>query len=166
MAETDDQLCGPEKAGLQRGPDITMDSGAAVSVTDPAVYPGCPIEPSPGSKAGQRFISAFGQTTPNMGQLTPQMFLESGDIGSLKYQAAKVKKPLAAVTDFNKRGNPVWFDGHASHVIPAACPQLAQIRQLIKDAQKKIPLHWENGVYRMRTWVKPTNPRPFVGQGR
>ena len=167
MADVEDQhVCPPEKAGLVRGPDVTVDSGAAVSVSNPDSYPDWKVTPSFGSKAGQRFVGAFGQTTPNLGQLTPEMYLESGDVGALNFQAARVKKPLAAVTDCNKKGNCVWFDGHKSCLLPANCPQLAEIRRLIAEVSKKVPLHWEKGVYKMHTWVKPKSTRPFPGQGR
>ena len=133
-------------------------------VTNPEAYPERPVEPSPGLLSGQKFVSAFGTAMPNLGQLNPQVFLESGDAGALNYQAAKVKKPLMAVTDCNKRQNPVIFDGHHSCILPSNCPQLAHIRQLIQEATKKIPLHWEKGVYKMKTWIKPRNA-PFAGQG-
>ena len=92
--------------------------------------------------------------------------MESGDVGAVNFQAAKVKKPLAAVSDCNRKGNPVFFDGDASCIIPKNCPELAQIRALIKKAAKKIPVHLDRGVYKLRTWMKPQGPSPFRGQGR
>ena len=53
MAEAQEApTCAAEKAGLVRGPDITLDSGAAISVADPDTYPGCKVVPSAGSKSG------------------------------------------------------------------------------------------------------------------
>ena len=88
-----------------------------------------------------------GKTIPNLGQLSPQMVLESGDLGSINYQAAKVRKPLAAVSDINKKKNPCWFDGEKSYILLSKCPELEEIRRLIQKAQGKIRLHLEKGVF-------------------
>ena len=62
-------------------------------------------------------------------------------------------------------GNPSWFDGEAevSAIIPKDCLQLPEIRRLVKEAQGRIPMHLEKGVYNLHTWVPPASP--FVGQG-
>ena len=41
-----DAQCKPEAAGLVRGPDITVDSGAAVGVTNPDHFPGVALLPN------------------------------------------------------------------------------------------------------------------------
>ena len=164
MADVDSKAAfDPEAAGLVPGPNITVDSGAAISVTNPDVFPQCVVQPSVGSKAGQRFVGVGGPAIPNLGQITPEMVLETGDVGSVNFQAAEVRKPLMAVSDVNKKKNPCWFDGNDSHIIPSSCPQLPEIRRLISEAQRKVPLHLEKGVYHMKTWIKPTTP--FPGQG-
>ena len=89
--------------------------------------------------------------------------VETGDTGSLTVQAADVRKPLLAVSSLNRKGNPVWFDNQQSFVIPATARNLAAIRKMIKEIPNKIPLHTENGVYKMKAWRKTG---PFQGPGR
>ena len=103
----------------------------------------------------------------NMGQFSPQVVLETGDDGKLDYQAAQVRKSLLAVSSCNAKKNPCWFDGDLSYILPKNSPQLAQIRKLIAEAPKKIPMHLEKGVYHIKTWVKPpAEPAaPFARQG-
>ena len=100
----------------------------------------------------------------NEGEFSTVSVLESGDSGRLNYQAAKVRKPLCAVSTLNRKGNPCWFDGEQSHIIPAKCPELNQIRALIAKATGKIPMHLDKGIFKMKTWVKPENVSPFQGQ--
>ena len=153
----------PTECGLVRGPDIAVDSGAAVPVANPKHFPGVEVRPSPGSLAGQKFVGPGGQTTPNQGQFNPSVILETGIEGGLNFQAADVRKPLLAVSAVNAKQNPVVFDGGASYILSKTCPQLKEIRRLIAEAPSKIPLHQEKGIYYMRTWNKPA---PFQGQGR
>ena len=89
--------------------------------------------------------------------------MKEGDVGSMCYQAARVKKPLIAVSDCKKKDNPVWFDGHNSFIIPGKSKEVPQLRKLINSIQKKIRLHKKNGVFTMKTWQRPTSP--FQGQG-
>ena len=101
----------------------------------------------------------------NEGQINPRAVLETGVSGSFSYAAADVRKPLMAVSACNAKGNACWFDGQDSHILPKTCPQLAKIRKLIAEASGKIPVHFENGVYCLHTWVEP-DECPFQGQGR
>ena len=98
-----------------------------------------------------------------MGEMKFDMVVESGDTGALTMQAAEVRKPLLAVSSLNKKGNPVWFDGEQSYVIPSTARNLAMVRKLLKEMDNKIPLHLENGVFVMKAWK---GPRPFQGRGR
>ena len=100
---------------------------------------------------------------PNLGEMKFDMVVESGDTGALTMQAAEVRKPLLAVSALNRKGNPVWFDGEQSYVVPSTAKNLALIRKLLKEIDNKIPLHLENGVFVMKAWK---SPRPFQGPGR
>ena len=151
------------KGNLVRGPDVTVDSGAATSVANPADYPGAKVTPSLASKAGQRFVGPGGDKIKNEGQFSPQALLESGAIGKFNYAVAKIRKPFCAVSDLNGKGNPCWFDGELSNILPSNCPQLPEIRRLIAEATDKIPMHLEQGTYKIHTWVPPAGP--FQGQG-
>ena len=144
MAEA--QAVTPEEMGLTRGPDIAIDSGAAVPVANPRDFPGCKVEESEGSIAGQKFIEPGGQTMPNEGQFRPGVVLETGDEGGINFQAAQVRKPLLSVSAINAKQNPVVFDGEKFYILPKACPQLAEIRRLIQLAPSKILLNIEKGI--------------------
>ena len=89
--------------------------------------------------------------------------MENGDVGRVTFQAAKVAKPLLAVSAINAKGNPVWFDGVNSFIIPASAVELPTIRQNIQNMGKKIQLHMEQGTFRLKSWAKPSTP--FRGQG-
>ena len=71
--------------------------------------------------------------------------------------------PILAVSDVNKKGNPIWFDGEESFVIPGSANELKEIRRLIAKVTKKIQLHLSNGTFKLKSWDLPTNP--FQGQG-
>ena len=99
----------------------------------------------------------------NQGEFDSNFITVSGDSGKIVYQAADVRKTLCAVSALNNKGNGCWFDGDSSYILPASCPELVQIRQLVQQAKKKIRMHMKNGVYTVRSWAKPS---PFQGQGR
>ena len=107
-----------------------------------------------------------GETLPNLSQLKPHMILESGSIGQINYQGAKIRKPLLAVSACNAKGNPVWFDSDESYILPANSEILSQIRKLISEVKGKIKLHQKNGTYVMKSWSKPSSSIPFQGHGR
>ena len=100
---------------------------------------------------------------PNLGKIQPEVLVESGDIARINYAGAKVRKPLLAVSDLNGRENPCWFDGEKSYIIPAGSEEIPEIRALIQKVRRKIKMHLENGVFKLRTWKRPS--RPFQGQG-
>ena len=159
FAVTDDaEIKEFEAAGFQRLPDITMDSGAGLSVANASQFPGSVVKPSAGSQRGQKLVAAAGKVIDNRGEFTSELLVETGEMGKLNFADADVRKPLLAVSSCNSKGNPVWFDGHRSYWIPAGAPQLEQIRQLIAGIDKKIKLHLENGTYKMRAWKKPSGP--------
>ena len=109
------------------------------------------------------FRPASGKLIPNKGQLNPRLVTESGNVGSVNFQAADVEAPLLAVSDIGAKGNPTWFDGETSYILPGKAPEIKEIRRLIEKVNQKIKLHLKNGTYKLRTWDLPTNP--FQGQG-
>ena len=121
--------------------------------------------PSAGSKAGQKFIGpgAGSSGMPNLGEMKVSVVCETGDTGLMTIQVAEVRKPLRAVSALNKKGNPQWFDGENSYIIPGSAANLGQIRTMLKSIKNKIPLHMSNGVFIMKAWKRPS---PFQGQGR
>ena len=154
----------PEAEGLESGENITVDSGAGTSVTNPSRYPNSQLKPSAASQRGQQFIGPFGATTPNQGELKAEVVLETGDMGQMNFAGADVRKTLLSVSSVNQRGNPCWFDGDSSFIIPAGAEQLPEIRRLILAVKRKVQMLMSNGVFHIKTWKKPS--RPFQGQGR
>ena len=108
-------------------------------------------------------MAAAGKIIKNLGRIVPQMIVETGDLGSVDFSAADVQKLLLAVSAVSKKGNPCWFDGESSFIIPGTAEELSQIRALIAAISAKIPLHLENGTFKMRSWSPPS--RPFQGPG-
>ena len=108
-------------------------------------------------------MAAAGAEIPNLGCLQPEMVVESGQAAKMVFQAAKVRKPLLAVSACNEKGNPVIFDGENSFIIPGGSSDLARVRELVAEIPNKIKLHQQNGVYKLRAWVKPKDP--FHGPG-
>ena len=105
-----------------------------------------------------------GDLIPNRGQMTPEIVVESGDIGRLNFADAEVRKPLLAVSAVNRKGSPVFFDGAHSYILPKGAKELTEIRSLVRKVQQKIKLHENKGTFVMRTWRKPSGP--FAGPGR
>ena len=82
------------------------------------------------------------------------------------FQAAKVRKPLVAVSATVDKENMVVFDAEkfgGACVLPGDAPELEMIRQLIAQVENRIRLQRERGVYLMRNWV---SDGPFAGPGK
>ena len=122
-----------------------------------------------------------GERIANMGEMTTTPMLENGALGSLKFNGAKVRKPLLAVSGVVDKGNLTIFDKD-SFIVPGSVPEVKEIRRLINAIKNKIPLHRRGGVYTMRAWQAPSSWQPpartgtrhpmevdeqgFMGQGR
>ena len=78
------------------------------------------------------------------------MKLDDGRITESTYQAAKVRKPLMAVSSVNDKGNLVLFDDQNSFIIPGGNKDLVkQIRALVQQVPDKVKLHRKNGIFHM-----------------
>ncbi len=91
----------------------------------------------------------------NMGQVKPRLLLENGVLGNFTFQAAdgiREDGPLLAVSEVNAQGNPTWFDGEQSFIIPGGAQELSQLRALIQQVTMKVPLHLKNGVFKLHAW--------------
>ena len=156
------------REGIHPVPDITVDSGAGASAAHKKTFAPCQVEPSRGSKAGQHFIDASGGKMPNIGQVKPELLLETGILGRFTFQAAEGIRedgPLLAVSEVNSKGNPTWFDGEKSFILAGGSPEVERIRSLIQDYESKVPLHLRNGVFKMKAW-EADSVEGFRGQGK
>ena len=92
------------------------------------------------------------------------MRLDDGRLTQSTYQAAKVRKPLMAVSSVNDKGNLVIFDEKGSCIIPGGDKDLiSQIRSLVDKVPDKVKLHRKNGVFHMKAWKLKSG---FPRQGR
>ena len=103
----------------------------------------------------------------NLGQVKPKLMLENGLLGHFTFQAAdgiRENGPLLAVSDVNAKGNPAWFDGEQSFILPGTATEISELRRLIKKMNNKVPLHLKNGVFKMRAW-RPEPEAVFARPG-
>ena len=75
-----------------------MDSGASESVAHPGMTPEYEVQESPGSKAGQKYTCANGETIENLGEKILDMVTEDGRESRIKYQAADVSRTLNSIS--------------------------------------------------------------------
>ena len=89
--------------------DSVVDSGACAPLAPPSMVPNVPIEPSEGSKRGQRWTSASKHKIKNLGQRKIHACIESGEMTDVMLEVADVGKPLISVSALCERGNRVLF---------------------------------------------------------
>ena len=141
-----------------------MDSGAGATVANPDDFPGCVVTDSPGSLAGQLFVGAGNENIANEGQFRVPYRLEDGRVTHSTYQAARVRKPLMAVSSVNDKGNIVVFDEKGSFILPGGNKDLiSQLRALVQRVPDKVQPHRKNGVFHMKAWKLKSG---FTRQGR
>ena len=88
---------------------IVVDSGFADNVTNRDTAPDITIQPSPGSRRRQNFVTADGKRLPNEGEQELQLITDAGQTTNMKYQITDVKKTLTSVSRLCDRGNRVTF---------------------------------------------------------
>ena len=71
-----------------------------------------------------------------------------------------MKKPLLAMSDIKKKDNIGFFDGERSFVITGTPAEKKALRDLVAKIKAKIPLHLQNGTFKMRAW----QPEPPFGR--
>jgi hypothetical protein len=149
----------PEQAEWYDEPfEVALDSGSGEHVADEEeVAPAYTVTSSPGSRAGQHFISAARQRIPNKGQFT--VVLKSGDGGGAKgrvirstFQSAKVTRPLWSVGRICDEGFDVKFN---------------KTEALILTKQGKVVCRFERrgGLYIARLQLRNPLFERFTGPG-
>ena len=89
--------------------DSVVDSGASAPVAPPGMVPNVKVQPSEGSKRGQRFISASKHKLKNLGEQKIRACTEAGEPTEVLFQVADVSKPLVSVSAICERGIRVIF---------------------------------------------------------
>ena len=141
---------------------ITVDSGAGHSVMDPSDAPGYELEPSPGSEQGLHYLGPGSERIPNLGQVAPVIMTRQGAIRRIKFQGAKVRKPLLAVSGLCDKGHFVMFDNDLSAIVPRDSEIGREIRRLLKLAPGRTELERRNGTYQLPAWLVPAKDAPKV----
>ena len=136
--------------------DVTLDSGAANSVMDGDAYPNIPREESEGSRRGLIYQGPGSERIANRGKKSFRVKPHSmrSPTSNMTFQDAKVRKPLAAVSDVTAKDNIVLFDKMGSFIAPASCPEVVEIRKLINKIKNRIELEEKRGVYIMPVWIE------------
>ena len=130
-----------------------MDSGASESVAPPDLAPQYPITSSPGSLAGQEYVSASNDSIPNLGEKLLEIVTEDGREKTIKYQIAEVSRPLNSISEICDAG------GEHGQVLVFGRSGGA-IYNL--ETGEHTPFNQEDGVYCMDVWVEP---KGFPRQG-
>ena len=128
-----------------------MDSGASEAVAPPTMCPHYEITPSPGSLAGQSYVSASDDLIPNLGEQVLDAETMDGRACQLKYQMADVTRPLNSVSEIcdagGVEGQHVVFGRYGGCIINL-------------DTGRRTPFSREEGIYILDTWIKPPKNGP------
>ena len=143
----------PEAEGRQL--TIAVDSGAGQSCINPDHVPEYELQPSAGQARGQHFVGAGGERMPNLGLKTVPLLMVDGVAKAATFQAAKVRKPLLAVSASCDQGQLVMFDNDISAMIERDSPEGREIRRLAKQCVAKTTLERNNGVYTISARIIP-----------
>ena len=136
-----------------------MDSGASEPVAPPDMCPHCDFVPSPGSIAGQGYVSASDGVMPNLGEQLLDVVTADGYDAQVKYQMANVSRPLNSVSEIcdagGDRGQYVIFGRGGGAIINL-------------ETGRQTPFDREEGICMLDLWVKPkaaAGPTCFRRQG-
>ena len=123
---------------------ITVDSGAADSVCEPAGFPTYLLKEGEGSNAGVTYTTASGEEIPNLGEHTVQVVTQENQLCTMKFQATNVDKTLLSVSALGDIGHDVLFrkkGGVITHI----------------KTGKQTKFHREGGMHVLRVWVLPSS---------
>jgi hypothetical protein len=131
---------------------LTIDSGASRCVMPSDWYPEYKAMESEEQKAGVKYVAANGKVLEDEGCKILNVVLEDGKERTMKFNLAKVTKPLAAVSQICKAGHRVVMDLEGS--------EGSFIEN--KATGERTAIYLENGVFVMDVWVSP--PSGFARQ--
>lgn len=137
--------------------EITVDSGACVTVMPRSLCPGISILQNRLSREGVEYEVANGAHIPNLGERRCElMTIGSGVKKLMTFQVADVHKALLSVTDCADMGFDCYLGAASGHLID-------------RVSGERIPLERRENLYIMRAWIRqdPTVQvsQPFVGPG-
>ena len=121
---------------------IAIDSGACDSVIDPGDVPSNVVQETRGSRNGEDYQSATGETIPNLGELHLGLVTREMSIRGMTFTGAPVAKPLGSVKRLCAARHTVVFDEDYSFIFNKDTGELNQLRE-------------EEGNYMLDVWVAP-----------
>ncbi len=142
-----------EKKGDLVKVEILVDSGAGDSVMPVGLFPELAVKANNQSKAGKCFFNASGNPVPNQGEKVVKFYTPAGNVQHIKWQVAKVIKPLLAVGKLEDAGCSVVVGKGGRYI-------------LNPTTNEKIPMIKSNGTYKVHLWVNTKETGPvFSRQG-
>ena len=71
----------------------------------------------------------------------------------MKFQDAKVRRPILSVGESTGLGNSFWYDHEGSRILPVNCLETKKIRELIRGVKDKLTMRKERNVFVLDAWV-------------
>ena len=149
-----DKAIGGVKSPLENGwksLSLAVDSGAFTTVLHPDELPNYSVTETEGSRAGEEFTAASGDSIPNLGAMQIPIVTRERTQRTLNITAAPVTKGLLAVKQLNQTGHCVVFDEGHSFILNKATGEMNLLRE-------------ENGNFMLDLWVPPNSSSGFQGQ--
>ena len=143
-----------EKTGTEAWTKVSaiIDSGAVEHVLPEGWLPTVPLESSPGSRSGKKYLSATGQEIPNKGQKKVIGKTREGQSRGIVFQVAPVRKALISAAKMNEAGNDVNLRGDSPHILNLKTNQVTALRK-------------EGKTYVLDLWVKTSAASGFTRRG-
>ena len=139
---------------------MTLDSGCSVFVMPSKWLRHLALEPSEGSKRGQKFVAASNHSMQNEGQRTVRFRTQDGSRRQMVFQVAAVNKILASIAGICDNGNTVLFRQDGGTIRHVQTGRETEFRR-------------QGNVYVMDMWIRnpkhtPTSKQPmdFARPGR
>ena len=129
---------------------VVPDTGAHKSVAPSAMCPAYEVEPSRGSLEGREFVTASGDTIPNLGRKLLPTQSNEGVWTFQEWEIADVTRPLLSITEECDKDQLVIFGKGGGAII-----------HLKKGTVRRFPR--KQGSYEMDMWVP--SPKARVGLG-
>ena len=129
-----------------------VDSGAVEHVLPEEWLPTAPMEASPGSKSGKKYLSATGQEIPNKGQKKIIRKTRESQSRGIVFQIAPVRKALISAAKMNDAGNDINLRGDRPHIMNVKTKQVIALRK-------------EGKTYVFDLWTKSGEASGFTRRG-
>ena len=127
---------------------IAIDSGACDSVIDPSQVPANLVLETYGSRNGDDYQSATGETIANLGELRLGLVTREMSVRGMTFTGAPVAKPLGSVKRLCMAGHTVVFDNEYLYIYNKETGELNQIRE-------------DEGNYMLDVWVAPPGSEEY-----